>query len=462
MRKSPIGFLILLSSAAGADTLTLEDAVRTARSRHPAVTQERAALEAARARLEQARSAFLPALTGGLAYVPQTANFVAAPAFQRAITRQSGTASVDVNGAPVDVTCSNPTAGGPCFPNSNRVAASYAPFNYWTASLGVNWTLWDWGRTPYNVRASATQVDAQKLTVESSLLQVTLDVKLAYYNVLASQAAVQVAEDAVGTQRRHADQARAFYQVGTRTKIDVASAESDVAASELTLARAHGALDAAQAALAAALGDERWRAFTLVTPGEYDQAAPTALENAIDEALRARPEPRALTLLGRSYHSLAKSARGAFLPSLTLQLGPTWAGTDITTLTTNFSATLSLGFPLGGMNPLFVHGQMREFEAERAVAEAQAANARNGVRLETAQAHAFLVAAREAIVAAQKLLTAARERQQLAEGRYQAGVGSIIELSDAELAYVNAQFQSVQASLDLASARARLDHALGR
>ena len=80
----------------------------------------------------------------------------------------------------------------------------------------------------------------------------------------------------------------------------------------------------------------------------------------------------------------------------------------------------------------------------------------------TAQAHAALVSSKEEIAAARKLVKAAHKRQQLAEGRYQAGVGSIIELSDAELNFVNARFQEVQAALDLASARARLDHALGR
>jgi outer membrane protein len=423
-------FLLLVCLTA-ADTLTLDEAVKLARGRHPSVMQQRAQLEAARARLSQARALFLPSLTGGVAYQPQTANPALTPQFLRL-----------------------------GLPRPNLPAA-YDPFNYWTASLGLYWTAWDWGRSIYGARAAAAATESQALNVDSSILQVTLDVKLAYYNALAADAAVKVAEEAVATQKRHEDQARAFFEVGSRTKIDLASAASDVAAAELTLARAHGALESAQAALAAALGDERWRAWTLVTPSEYADTAPTSLESAMDEALKSRPEPRALLMLAEGYRSSARSARGAFLPALTLALGPSWAGTDFTGLATNFSATLALSFPLLGMNPMLVYGQMREADANRALAEAQAASARNNIRLETAQAHALLVAAREAIAAAQKLYAAARERQQLAEGRYQAGVGSIIELSDAELAFVNAQFQQVQAALDLASARARLDHALG-
>ena len=55
---------------------------------------------------------------------------------------------------------------------------------------------------------------------------------------------------------------------------------------------------------------------------------------------------------------------------------------------------------------------------------------------------------------------AARQRG-LAEGRYQTGVGNVIELYDALLTDVNARFQLVQARLDLATARARIQHALG-
>ena len=65
-------------------------------------------------------------------------------------------------------------------------------------------------------------------------------------------------------------------------------------------------------------------------------------------------------------------------------------------------------------------------------------------------------AAKEAVTAAEEALTAARERLRLADGRYAAGVGSIIELSDAELGAANAGAQRVGAEYALAAARAAL------
>ena len=56
----------------------------------------------------------------------------------------------------------------------------------------------------------------------------------------------------------------------------------------------------------------------------------------------------------------------------------------------------------------------------------------------------------------------AREQLRLAEGRYRAGAGSIIELGDAQVTLSNAAAQRVQAEYNLAAARAALLRALGR
>jgi outer membrane protein len=473
MRTLLVCLLVCAPAGAAEPLLTLDEAIRIATRHHPNLEATRAQLEAARARLAQARAGFLPGLNGSFQYNPQTANFAPTPGFQRAISRPSSTGIdtfTDVGGNQVKATCVPPLGpdGLPDFsvckqaPPQAPLPTTYALFNFWTAGLGLTWNLFDWGRTYYGYRSAKTLVSAQKLTVDATANQVVLDVKLAFYGVLAAGAAVKVADEAVATQKRHADQARAFYQVGSKTKIDLASAESDVASAELTLARAHGAEEASRAALAAALGEDEWHAYRLEAPPEPPDEPPAPEGQLLHDAVEARPEPHELALRARGFAEAAKSLRGAYLPQLLLQLGPSWAGTDLGSLTTNFSLSVSLTYPLTGMNPFLVHAQVKEADANRLATLAQERGVRNAVRLEAANARAQLVSAREAVVAARKLLQAARERRDLAEGRYQAGVGSIIELSDAQLAFVNAQFQEVNATLDVATARARLDHALGR
>ncbi|MDB4967957.1 MAG: outer rane efflux protein [Myxococcales bacterium] len=444
-----------------------------ARAHHPSVQGQRAQLDLARAHSTQAVAGFLPGLTGSFAYSPQTANFAATPGFKRVLARPATSGLdtvVDTAGNSIMVSCSPP--GGACAaipPTSATTPADYTMFDFWTAGVGLSWTLFDWGRTWFAWRGAQKNVESQKLGVGSTERNVVLDVKLAFFGAVAADAQTGVAEEAIKTQQRHAEQARAFFQVGTRTKIDVASADSDLASAELTLARAHAIRESARAQLALALGEDVWRDWELVVDPRDFELAPDDDRRAADaeqqlsaDAVGRRTEARELQLRADSYQDLARSARGSYLPALTLQLGPSWAGTDIGALTTNFQATLAITYPaFGGMNPVFIHGNVREAEANRLALVAQGRATKNALRQELVTARAQLVTSREALVAAAKLVGAATERRTLAEGRYQAGVGGIIELSDAQLGYVNARFQQVQAGLDVAQARARLQHALG-
>jgi outer membrane protein len=87
---------------------------------------------------------------------------------------------------------------------------------------------------------------------------------------------------------------------------------------------------------------------------------------------------------------------------------------------------------------------------------------RQQVRLEVEQARLAVRAAKEALVASGEALANGSEQLRLAEGRYETGIGSIIELSDAQVAMTSAGYQKVQAEYVLAQARAGLIKALGR
>ena len=87
---------------------------------------------------------------------------------------------------------------------------------------------------------------------------------------------------------------------------------------------------------------------------------------------------------------------------------------------------------------------------------------RQQVRLGVEQARLAVRAAKAALGAAVEAEVNAREQLRLAEGRYAAGVGSIIELGDAQVAETTAAAQRVQADYNVSTARAQLLNALGR
>ncbi len=460
--------LIGLQSAAHADppSLTLPEAVAIARRHHPTVEAQRGQARAADGRAWQAAAPLFPYLSGSAGYEPQTPNYVVTPSIDRAITAITGTTTVsDRAGQPVTVTCRDPGIGS-CAPVTIP-PASWALQNFWTMNIGINWTLWDWGKSIRGWQGARAQTAAARVGVTTAERDVALNVKLAFFGVIAADEQLDVANEAVKVYQVHVEQTRAFHDTGLRTGIDVATAESTYASVAVTRARALAAQAAARAALMAALGDQRWQDWQLIAdPSTFDWSARDDARLAggsdayVGTAFSQRTELKQLALQERGFRLQAQSARGQYLPQLTLSLGPSLAGID-SALSPNFSVLIAVGYPLSGMSPILIHGQVREAEGNLVATEAQARAAHDAIRQETIDARAALSSAREELMSARAFREAATRQRQLAEGRYQTGVGNIIELNDALLNYINARYQWVRARLDLATARARLSHALG-
>jgi outer membrane protein len=127
---------------------------------------------------------------------------------------------------------------------------------------------------------------------------------------------------------------------------------------------------------------------------------------------------------------------------------------------TNWNIGLLLSWPFfqGGLT----HGQSVEAQGNLDAASAQMQTEELQIRFDVQQALLDVQSAKVVISAAREALVNAKEQLRLAEGRYESGVGSIIELGDAQVAEASAAAQNVQADFSLASARAELLSALGR
>jgi outer membrane protein TolC len=461
--------LLAIAGSAGAEpTLTLEDAVRMARAHHPDVDSQRAQAVAAGGRRQQALARLLPFLNGGVAYQPTTPNLVATPAQTRALLSSTGSDTVvDSAGMPTTITCRTPGIGD-CAVIA-PAPTSWALQNFWMADIGLSWTAWDWGRSINGYRGARDLSAAAEVGVTTAERDVTLQVAVAFFGALAADQQVAVAEDAVKTYDAHLAQTRGLHDSGLRTGIDVATAESAEASAAITLSRARSARQAARDQLQEALGDERPHDWQLVAdPATFEwQSADESLLRATlgeleDDAFAQRSELVQLRLQQKGLAAQKAAARAGYLPQLTLNIDPVWAGPAWSSLTGNLTMTVALGFAPGGMSPWLVHGQLREAAGNLLAAQAQDRAQHAAIRRETADARIAFSAARDQLRLTQALTEAASRQRSLAEGRYQSGVGNIIELYDALLGDVNARFQMVQARLGVAAARAHLQHALGQ
>ncbi len=422
---------VLAAAPPNGPALSLEQALRTALQNHPELRRAQAGVGAANARADQLRAPLLPQVQANLSYQRSTANFVPRP-----------------GSLPRDL-------------SSTGSRSSFDTFDYFSGSLSASQLVWDFGQTTGRWRASQAQAEAQKESARTSEQQVLLNVHTAFFTARAAKALVEVAQETLENQRQHLAQAEAFVQIGTRPEIDVAQARTDLANARVQLINAQNGYATAKAQLNLAMGVEGPADYQVSNDVlEVVEGEASTTDALLEEAIRARPELASLTRQQESQALTLRSIRGNYWPSLGVSTGLTEGAASIDRNAWNWSAGVNLSWPI--FQGLQTRAQVREAEYGLFALDAQSDALRQQVRLEVERARLAVVAAKEELVAADEALSAARERLRLAEGRYETGVGNIIELGDAQVALTNAAAQRVQSEYRLASARAQLLNALGR
>jgi outer membrane protein TolC len=173
--------------------------------------------------------------------------------------------------------------------------------------------------------------------------------------------------------------------------------------------------------------------------------------------MQNRTELRATQARIRSAQASLTVAKREFLPFLDATANWRYSGQEYP-LAPNWLAGVTVSIPV--LNPpLF--SQLNEVAANLASAQADEEITRQNILLEIQQSHANLVSAREAIQATEVSLQSARENLDLAQGRYQVGVGPLIDVTDAQLALTQAESQNIQAIVAFKLAEAQLRKAMG-
>jgi outer membrane protein len=184
------------------------------------------------------------------------------------------------------------------------------------------------------------------------------------------------------------------------------------------------------------------------------------LDALMAEASKTRPELASFDDQIRSAALTIDAAKGDYFPSFGAGTSVTAAGAQLDKLALNWSGQLNVNWAL--FQGWLTEATVREARAQLAVVESRRDTEVLAVRLEVEQAQLAVRGAKAALRGSKEALVNAEQRLALAEGRYQTGVGNVIELGDAQLARTNAAAQEVGAEYNLATARAQLLRSLGR
>jgi outer membrane protein len=428
-----VGLLLCLfgnARAAGESSLdtslTLQEAVDIALAQHPTLRMGQTTVEAARQRVRQQVAGYLP--RGAYTY-----NY----------SRQQRPLTAAVGGAIGDG------------PQTGRTSQTY---NYNSTNFSMSQLLFDFGRTLASIRSAAASMEASLADLETTRQTVIFNTEQAYYGLLSSQRLLQVAEETVRQNQQHLDEAQARFEVGLAPRFDVTQAQVQVSNATLDLVTARNNVALGRETLRTAMGVTGPFNFTLVDT--LERGAMTFDDEAIVATAYAnRPELRSLLAQQKAAAERVSSLRKQYLPSVSGNAQYSWTGREYP-LQEGWFWGVTLSVPI--FDDILTAAQVGEAQADLRNLEAQQENLRQQILLEVRQSYLDLREAEESIRVSEQALIQAQENLALAEGRYSAGVGNIIELTDAQVLLTSARANNIQALYTYKTAVSALEKAIGQ
>jgi len=416
--------------------LTVDEAVAIALSTQPDILARLNDYAAARYRVAQAMSPLLPQVIGSAGSTMS----------QQTVTETSRTLFFDhrrVNRAGSKSTISSVST--PSFSEA------------FLAQVSLSQLLFDFGKNLAATDAARRLADVALEDIELQRQLVALSVREAFTNILLSERLTRVNQQAVQRAQLNLRAATRAFEVGLRAESDVARAEVDAANAEVEVIRSTNAARLALAALNTAMGlhvntPTRVQDNLEYEPGTFDRTVLFA------ESLRKRPEYRQAKLRVEATDALERQAFRSFFPDI---VGSgSYGGSQFPSLNEDWSLGLSLQWTIfdGGANT----ARYQEAKSNARAARARVLSSELEISRDVEQAVVSAEEAQARIRAAGVSVKAAERNYRFAEGRFRAGLATIIDLADAQFSLTQAQNLEAQALSDYRIALYRLDRAVGR
>jgi len=334
-------------------------------------------------------------------------------------------------------------------------------------NLSASQLIYDFGQTTGLIDSSKYNREAAISNLEQNLQDVVFQVKDSYYSALEKIHLVAVSEQAVTTYEQHLYRARKYFEAGVRTQIDITNAELELANAQLNLLRTNSSVKTALVKLEQVVGTKPNNGdYTLKTDNkpladlaDNMPALLGPLDQLLDTASKNRPGLAQLAQLLKSAEASLKQAKGEYWPTLSAGALYDEYETDLQILNDQWQVGAGLTWEL-----------FSGFETEGRVAEAKGrmmeiSSSKHELELAIIQdvTDSFLRAEehRDSVKIAQLAMKLAKRNLELAEGRYKAGLGDMLEFNDAQLNYTRSQSDLVANYFAYLISLARIDRAIG-
>ncbi len=334
--------------------------------------------------------------------------------------------------------------------------------NYNTG-LSMRYNIFQGGKTVASVNAARYNYQSAEAGYKSSQQDLILTVTEAYYRLLQAEQFTRVSEKTLQRAQSHLDFANARFKAGLASRSDILKAKTEQSNAKLDLIHTRNAVFMACGQLNNALGQNVNSPIKIV-----DDLSETVTNDAEDNqwnfqtllknAYKYRPELRKIENQLQAQKSFIRLAKADYYPSISLDANYNFSGAEISQLYQSNYVGISVSLPLfsGFSRP----ERVVQEKLEMRVLEQQTETLRQQISLEVWNAFLALKEVKERIVNTQVFLKDAKENLNISEGEYKEGVGSMLDVLDAETTFVAAEQRYIEALADYKIAQMVLQRAV--
>lgn len=329
------------------------------------------------------------------------------------------------------------------------------------ASLTLSYLLYDFGKRDATLENAKELLKAATYSKDDTVQAVFFLAVQAYYGLLGANASLEASLEAEIAAKESFNAAKTRYNIGAATPSDTLQSQTAYSQATLNRIRAQGSVKSAQGTLANVLGAMPDTALDLVKPllEIPPETFKRNLHTLMEEALQVRPDLKAAQAKIQAYRANIEAAKADNKPSFSLSSST--AHTDSSVLDSYRSSSIGLYVSIPLFNGYSTKYKVQAAKEQLILGQAEYEKLSQDASLEVYQTYQTLFSETEAVRASADLVASAEASYQLSLGRYKAGVGTILDLLNAQSALASAKQQYVQALYTWYITKANLAKAMG-
>jgi outer membrane protein len=335
-------------------------------------------------------------------------------------------------------------------------------FEHAGAGGGFTQLITDFGRTRNLVAYSKLQEKAQNANALATREDIVIATDQAFYNALQAQALLKVAQQNVSTRQTTQSQVSEMTKNKLKSTLDLSFANVNSSQAQLLLLDAQNNSESTMAALDAILGLDRQVTYQLVEDNIALQVPPPDVDQLVRVGLQQRPDLQALKFNQQAAVKLSHAQRDQMFP--TVSAAGTVGSVPIRPqqyYVSNWWGGIGVNLNIPVFNGFLYSAQAKEASIRAQIVGEQGRELRDQIVRDIRTSWLTANAAFQRVSVSAELLKQADLALSLAQTRYQMGLSSIVELSQAQYQQTDAAIGNTNAQYQYRLALATLNYQIG-